>query len=110
MAEKSEIGFSIQDLGSSMSSAVTAALSEYKFDVAMASIWDKIKKADQFVSEKRVWVKDKERVEALTKLVGEIRQIAVDLAPFMPETAEKIDKQFRGEKIVKGESLFPRLT
>ena len=111
MAEKSEMGFSIQDLGSSMSSAVTAALSEYKFDVAMASIWDKIKKADQFVSEKRVWeLKDKERVEALTKLVGEIRQIAVDLAPFMPETAEKIDKQFRGEKIVKGESLFPRLT
>ncbi len=108
MAEKSDLRFKIQDLR--MSTEVTDALGEYKFDTAMASIWDKIKKSDQFVSEKRVWeLKDSEQEEALTKLVGEIRQIAVDLAPFMPETAEKIRKQFGGEKIVKGESLFPRL-
>lgn len=88
-----------------------SALNEYKFDGAMANIWGRIKRADQFVSEKRVWeLKDKEREDALTKLVGEIRQIAIDLAPFMPETAEKIVAQFGGEKIVKGEALFPRLT
>ena len=94
-----------------ISDTVTQALSEYKFDAAMASIWERIKQADQFVSEKRVWeLKGKEREEALTRLVGDIRQISTDLAPFMPETAEKISKQFDGEKIVKGEALFPRLS
>ncbi len=94
-----------------ISAGVAEALEEYKFDTAMGSIWERIKKADQFVSEKRVWeLKDKAREEALTRLVGEIRQIAVDLAPFMPQTAEKINTQFGGEKIVKGEPLFPRLT
>ena len=93
-----------------ISDAVTKALNEYKFDSAMASIWEKIKKSDQFVSEKRVWeLKDKEREDALTRLFFEIRQIAVDLAPFMPETAEKIIKQYNSEKITKSEPLFPRL-
>lgn len=90
--------------------AVTVALKLYRFDLGMAEIWGRIKLADQFVSEKRVWkLKDQEREKALTKLVSEIRQIAVDLAPFMPETAEKINQQFNGEKIVKSEPMFPRL-
>lgn len=94
-----------------ISNGVVEALNNYQFDVAMASIWERIKKADQFVSEKRVWeLKDKEREDALTRLVGEIRQIAVDLAPFMPQTAEKITTQFAGEKIVKSTPLFPRLS
>lgn len=109
MADKSDSRFKIQELG--MSAEVAKSLDEYKFDSSMAAIWDRIKKADQFVSEKRVWeLKDQEKTEALTRLVTEIRQIAVDLVPFMPETEEKIEKQFGGEKIVKGESLFPRLT
>jgi len=106
-----ETKFEIRNSKFEISTDVTKALREYKFDVAMASIWERIKKSDQFVSEKRVWeLKDKEREDALTKLVGEIRQIAVDLAPFMPETAEKISRQFAGEKIAKSAPLFPRLT
>jgi methionyl-tRNA synthetase len=109
MAEKSELGIRKEELG--LSGEVVKALDKYKFDEAMAHIWERIKKADQYVSEKRVWeLKDKKREEALTRLVNDIRQIAVDLTPFMPETAEKISQQFNGEKIVKGESLFPRLT
>ncbi len=96
---------------SQISHDVTEALSEYRFDEAMGSIWGRIKKADQYVSEKKVWaLTGEEKSKALLWLVGEIRQIAVDLAPFMPQTAEKIAKQFEGEQIVKGESLFPRLS
>lgn len=92
-----------------ISSEVIKSLEGYKFDEAMGSIWERIKKADQYVSEKRVWeLKGGEKESALKWLVSEIRQVAVDLAPFMPETAEKIAKQFGGEKIVKGEALFPR--
>lgn len=109
MAEKQDARFQI--LEARMSAEVTIALSEYKLDSAMAAIWERIKKADQFVSEKRVWeLKGNEQEDALTMLVGEIRQIAVDLQPFMPGTAEKISEMYGKEKIVKGESLFPRLT
>lgn len=109
LAERVETRF--QTLDVSMSGEVTRALDEYKFDSAMASIWEQIKKADQFVSEKKVWtLTGEERQEALIKLVSEIRQIAVDLAPFIPDTAEKIRAQFAGEKIEKSTPLFPRLT
>lgn len=94
-----------------ISTMVAEKLGEYRFDEAMATIWERIRKADQFVSEKRVWeLKDKEKEEALEKLVREIRQIAVDLTPFMPETAGIIAKQFGGESIQKEEALFPRLS
>ncbi|MFZ2199277.1 MAG: methionine--tRNA ligase [Microgenomates group bacterium] len=97
-------------LSPSMSKVTTVYLDEYQFDRALGTVWTAIKNANIFVSEKRVWeLKDKEREDALTKLVGEIRQIMIDLAPFMPETAEEISKQFNGKKIVKGNSLFPRL-
>jgi methionyl-tRNA synthetase len=110
MVENSKIS-NLKFSNSQMSIEVTKALDEYKFDTAMANIWESIKKADQFVSSKRVWeLKDKERDKALTKLVGEIRQIAVDLQPFLPETAEKILKQYNQEIITKSEPLFPRLT
>lgn len=35
--------------------------------------------------------------------------IASDLKPFLPETAEKIEEQFKGPKIVSKEPLFPRI-
>lgn len=108
LAERAETRFQMLEVR--MSVEVTKTLDEYKFDSAMTAIWAKVKAADQYVSERRVWeLKDKEKEEALSKLVNEIRQIAVDLAPFLPETALKIKKMFGGEKIVKGESLFPRL-
>ena len=95
---------------SQMTTEVTEALNNFKFDSAMAIIWARIKKADQYVSEKRVWeLKDKEREDALSFLVSEIRQIATDLAPFLPESAQKIAEIYNKEKIVKGEGLFPRL-
>ncbi len=109
MASKESIEYAV--LSIEISTEMGKAMQEYRFDEAMGSIWERIKKADQFVSEKRVWeLKDKEKEEALVHLVSEIRQIALELSPFMPETAEKIAKQFGGEKIVKGESLFPRLS
>lgn len=93
-----------------ISQEIGAALGEYRFDEAMAKIWERVKKADQLISSSRVWeLAGEEKTKILKGLVAEIRQIAVDLAPFMPQTAEKISKQFGGEKIVKDIPLFPRL-
>ncbi len=102
--------FDDQEKKLKMSGDVAKALDLYKFDEAMGKIWERVKKADQYVSEHKVWtLQGEEKTKALAWLITEIRQIGVDLAPFMPETAQRIVKQFGGVKIVKGEALFPRL-
>ena len=40
--------------------------------------------------------------------LNQIKNIGINLSPFMPETSEKILKIFNGEKIVKAEPLFPK--
>lgn len=94
-----------------ISKDVLEALERYGFDEAMKIVWGKITQADQFVSNNRVWEqRGKEKESSLVKLVGDIRQIATDLQPFMPETAEKIAKQFGAAIIEKAAPLFPRLS
>lgn len=94
---------------SQISAEIIERLDQYKFDEAIGEIWKRITKADQYVSTNKVWaLKDEAKTEALTWLVAEIRQVAVDLSPFMPETAEKIQQQY-GEQIGKTAPLFPRL-
>ncbi|MBI2330455.1 hypothetical protein HYU94_03615, partial [Candidatus Daviesbacteria bacterium] len=46
--------------------------------------------------------------EFLSSSAIKIRSIALSLTPFMPETAEKILKQF-SDQIKSGSPLFPRL-
>lgn len=108
MAERSNIEHRTSN--TVISEEVEGALEKYRFDEAMGATWERVRGADQYISEKEVWkLEDSMKQEALQYLVGEVRQIATDLAPFMPGTAEKIQAQFGGEKIVKGEALFPRL-
>lgn len=87
-------------------------LDKFRFGDALAFIWQKITKANKFIDENKPWElidKDKEIDKVLNHLVDEIREIATLLKPFLPETAEKIEKQFAGPKIKTGKPLFPRL-
>ena len=109
MAAASE-KFEVRSEKSKMSEEVVIALNEYKFDTAMESIWDKVRKADQFISENQIWkMTGEEKTVALQRVIGEIRQIATDLQPFLPTTASKILAQYSQDKIVKSEPMFPRL-
>lgn len=85
-------------------------LEEFRFSDALTNIWDKITSANKFIDENKPWEQKGEVLEdTLTHLVGEIREIGTLLASFLPETAEKIEKQFAGPKIKTGKPLFPRL-
>jgi methionyl-tRNA synthetase len=89
---------------------VVEKLSKYRFDEAMALIWDEIKKADSLINQRQVWkLEGDEKSAVLTELVKMVRQIGTDLVPFMPETAEKILAQYGVEEIKKAENLFQRL-
>jgi len=85
-------------------------LEKYQFSDALAFIWEKISQADKYVDSHHPWnLKGKELEKVLQPLVEEIQEIALLLNPFIPETAEKIQKQFAGPKIKSEKPLFPRL-
>lgn len=88
---------------------VEGLLQEYKFNEALSFIWSKISEADKLINEKKPWELEKEKAkEVLEDLVKKIQNIAFNLQPFLPETAEKILKQF-SDQIKSGQPLFPRL-
>lgn len=108
MAEKENLKVASEKL--SIRKEVVEKLSEYKFDEAMALIWEEIRKADALINQRQVWkLEGDEKNTSLTELVKMIRQIGTDLEPFMPVTAEKILAQFGVEEIRKAENLFQRL-
>lgn len=82
---------------------------EFKFNEALNHIWGEITVADKKINEEKPWELEGEKVkEILVDLVGKIQHIAFNLQPFLPETSEKILKQFSGE-IKSAAPLFPRI-
>lgn len=85
-------------------------LSTFRFDRALEEVWKDIRNLDQKIEETRPWELEGTKLkENLESAVSIIRNIAYNLRPFLPETAEKIEKQFAGPKIEAGKPLFPRL-
>lgn len=94
----------------SFSKEVQKHLEKYDCNKALEGIWKRIKKSDTLINKSEVWkLKTVDKKSVLSTLVEEIRQIAYDLRPFLPKTAEKIEELFSGKKIKKGKPLFPRL-
>lgn len=88
------------------------AIELYRFDLALSNIWNAdISAIDKHVDQNSPWlIKDKKKLKSvLQEEIDNIRKIAKKIRPFLPETAEKIEKQFKGPKIKSGEPLFPRL-
>jgi methionyl-tRNA synthetase len=91
----------------------TKALEAYRFNDALAYIWQKISAVDKFINDEKPWAlakTDSERAKSvLAHCVDQIQEIAVLLKPFLPETAKAIEEQFKGPKIISQKSLFPRI-
>jgi methionyl-tRNA synthetase len=94
------------------------ALSEFRFNDALSFIWEKITELDRFINDERPWellkgsrlkVKSSKLNRILGHAVDQIQEIAVLLEPFLPETAKKIENQFKGPKITSQKPLFPRI-
>lgn len=92
------------------------AIGNYRFDEALRYIWEKVAELDRKISDEKPWEygkpeRDSEEIENFLKedAVLWIRDVAKLLKPFLPETSEKIEKQFKGPKIKAEAPLFPRL-
>jgi len=86
----------------------------FLFDQALKYIWDKIAEIDGLISETKPWElakagKTKELGQILNSAANSIYLVSQLLKPFLPETAEKVEKIFTAKQIKKGEPLFPRL-
>lgn len=103
-------GFDFKTTKAQIYPQVKKSLAKFQFDEALSSIWKEIGFCDKLIDREKPWeLKGKKLEVVLQKLVAEIRQISFNLKPFLPETAEKIEKQFKGPKIKSEKPLFPRL-
>ncbi len=88
---------------------MTKYLEEFKFNEALSHIWEEITEADKKINEEKPWELEGEKVRVvLEDLVKRIQAIGYNLQPFLPQTAEKILKQFSGQ-IKSDKPLFPRI-
>ncbi|MBI2597418.1 methionine--tRNA ligase [Candidatus Daviesbacteria bacterium] len=84
-------------------------MGEFKFNEAIFVIWQLITQTDKKINQEKPWQASGDKLrEVLQDLVKRIQAIGFNLQPFMPETAQKILKQFSGQ-IKSSSPLFPRI-
>lgn len=89
---------------------IESALNEYRFDEAIKIIWVRVAETDKYINENEPWKLEGEKLkEVLTSAVSSLLTIGYWLRPFLPETSQKIEEQFKGPKIKSNAPLFPRL-
>ena len=105
-----------EDWNNDISQEVIDFTDSYRFDSALGYIWGNIKGLDQYIEKERPWQKklseDNQKLSLrviLNTAVSDLVHIGLDLRPFLPETAEKILKQFKGPKIKALPPMFPRI-
>lgn len=91
-------------------------LKEFKFNEALAAIWELISFGDNYINQNAPWKieNEKEKSRVVFNLVVLLKEIAELLQPFLPQTSGKILKNIKisGKmlKVKKGEILFPRIS
>jgi len=109
LCEKSGYNFLTQGV-TSFDESVQKYLNEFRFDLALDVIWNKISNQDKGINVTKPWeLKNRKLKEILKSLVSELKIIAFNLRPFLPETSNRIEEIFKGPEIKSGEILFPRL-
>jgi methionyl-tRNA synthetase len=96
------------------SKEVTDALEQCKFDRALDYVWDQVRGLNQYIDEEKPWeiakTGDEDHLrEVLASQVADLLEIADLLAPFLPDTAAKIQAVFKDGVVrpIEG-TLFPK--
>ena len=88
---------------------VSTNLKNFRFDLALIGLWDEIGMLNKRINEEKPWELEGAKLKkSITPIAQEIREIAFNLSPFLPETSQKILDQFTG-KISVEKPLFPRI-
>ncbi len=97
-----------------LATRVDESLERFDFIAALTSIWELIGACNKYIEETKPWAlkkenKIKEIENFIAVLIKAIRVVALELTPFMPQTASKIMSQIKTDHIEKGVPLFPRI-
>jgi methionyl-tRNA synthetase len=90
------------------------ALDACRFDRALDEVWQQVRGLNQYIDEEKPWKiaasGDKDHLrEVLAYQISSLLAIADLLAPFLPDTAQKIKNVYQSGKIISPEgSLFPK--
>ena len=122
----------LEEIAAAAPAKVEAQMDKFAFNMALEEIWILVRRANKYVDEKMPWAlaKDPEKKNDLDTcmhhLAEALRVVSILIYPFMHTTADKIREQIgaegevkwedahvfnfmNGNKISKGEVLFPRL-
>ena len=95
----------LKDFAAKTLEAVDLNLNKFAFDEALKSIWAFISRANKFIDETEPWKLAKDAAQAdkldcvLLSLYEALRFIALLIAPFMPDTADKMLAQLGVESL-----------
>lgn len=102
--------FKISDFRSNHNEKISNFLKNLEINKALEYIWDIVKKDNKYIEDNKPWELAKSDMkkfkEVMGKLVSDLHLIAQLLAPFLPETSEKIRKALETNK---AEPLFQRI-
>ena len=103
----------MDSLDEEIASCLTAG-SDFNSSACLEKIWVLTNMANKYIEETKPWNLAKgNKIDELGAfirlLVDVIRQVAFNISPFMPLTAELILTQIGKEKVKKGKPLFPRI-
>lgn len=89
--------------------SVSDELKNFRFDRALIALWEEIGSLDKKINEEKPWeLQGLTLKKTITPIAQEIREIAFNLAPFLPQTSKKILEQFTSQ-ISAQSPLFPRI-
>jgi methionyl-tRNA synthetase len=88
---------------------VVRLLNEYRFDMAIEKIWERIKDLDRYLEEKRPWENKTNIDDVLNHSVEQILIVVNALKPFLPNSVNVISEHFKESKIGAFPPLFPRI-
>ena len=127
---KGEFDEDLQNIAKNAIVNVEKHMEELAFSYALEDIWTLIRRTNKYIDETSPWVlikEDKDRLDTvLYNLIESVRIIAQLIEPFLPHTSKLIFQQLGiksmgwdsarefglypvGNKVTKGENLFPRL-
>jgi methionyl-tRNA synthetase len=109
LCEKAEVGNLKQK--KEIDIEIVKALETFDLDKAINILWTKIRSIDKKLNVEAPWnlTDNKELAKVISVHAQEILDLSFQLKIFLPETAEKIEKQFSDSKIKSATSLFPRI-
>lgn len=131
---KTDFDADLEGMAVATAEKVEAAMEKMFFSDALIEIWNLIRRTNKYIDETQPWIlcKDEDKkgelANALYHVAESIRIISILIQPFIPNTPEKIWKQYNMDKkivdwemskewgllpvefkVEKGETLFPRI-